>query len=320
MKQTRFHFLQREFPSANMVLIGGDEPILVDTGFGSDIAAAEEAIKELGIQPDQLRLIVNTHYHSDHVGGNHHFQQRYGVPIAAHRWDAEMINRRDREACCAEWLDQPVEPYIVNQALSDGDEIAAGEIRLRVIDTPGHTLGHLSLYSPEHQILIGGDLFHRDDVGWINIYREGVASLHRSLESLEQVARLPLQRVYPGHGPAIDDPQAAIEAAKRRYTKWLSEPDKMNWHAVKRIFAFTLMIRNGLAEHELEPYLLTCGWFRDFSIHAFRQEPHDFAKTLLDEMLRSGAAVWQGNMLTATTPFLSPAADWSGRERSPANW
>ena len=65
-----------------MVLIKDQLPILIDTGFGSDVKDTERLIKEVGVSPEELHLIVNTHYHSDHVGGNFHLQKNYGVPIS----------------------------------------------------------------------------------------------------------------------------------------------------------------------------------------------------------------------------------------------
>ncbi len=90
-------FFKREYPSANMVLIRGRRPVLVDTGFGSGLPATEKLLREAGVPPEDLCLIVNTHYHSDHVGGNSGLQHRYGIPIATYRWDANLVNRRDRE-------------------------------------------------------------------------------------------------------------------------------------------------------------------------------------------------------------------------------
>lgn len=58
-----------------MILIKDQLPILIDTGFGSDVKETEKLIKEVGVSPEELHLIVNTHYHSDHVGGNFHFQK-----------------------------------------------------------------------------------------------------------------------------------------------------------------------------------------------------------------------------------------------------
>jgi len=141
------HFFQRPFPSANMLLIRGERPLLVDTGFGSDTDETEQLIRAAGIPPQRLALIVNTHYHSDHVGGNHWLQMRYGVPIASHRWEAALINHRDPEAGSARWLDQPIAPYHVDRALSEGEEIDVGGVMLQVLHTPGHTVATPCLYA-----------------------------------------------------------------------------------------------------------------------------------------------------------------------------
>ncbi|MDI2589171.1 MBL fold metallo-hydrolase [Psychrobacillus sp. NEAU-3TGS] len=108
-----------------MVLVKDELSILIDTGFGSDVKETERLIREAGVSPEELNLIVNTHYHSDHVG--------------------------DSEACSAEWLDHPVEPYQVDRKLSNNEEIYTGSRTLQVLHTPGHTLGHISLYEPEEK-------------------------------------------------------------------------------------------------------------------------------------------------------------------------
>ncbi|KIV57320.1 beta-lactamase [Aneurinibacillus migulanus] len=321
MSISPIHFFQRTFPSANMILLHGKQPILVDTGFGSDISETEELLREARVKPENLSLIVNTHYHSDHVGGNYTFQTNYRIPIAAHCWEGEVINSRDQEACSAEWLDQPVEPYRVNRMLSDGDELDAGGVPVQVIHTPGHTLGHISLYAPDQQTLIVGDLFHQNDVGWINLFREGSGALQRSLISLDRLAALPICRAYSGHGPAIDDPVASIDNARRRLEKWLHTPEKVAWHGCKRIFAYALMILDGIPEEKIHEYLMTCGWFHDFSRHAFKTEPHRFVEPLLEEMIRSGAAVRADDgRLIAGAPYTSPGSEWSPTLPLPKQW
>jgi glyoxylase-like metal-dependent hydrolase (beta-lactamase superfamily II) len=236
MKKNSIIFFERNFPSANMILIKDQLPILIDTGFGSEAKETEQLIKKAGVSPEELHLIVNTHYHSDHVGGNFYLQKKYGVSIAAHKWEADLINSCDPEACSAEWLDQPVEPYRVDTKLSDKDEINTGSRTLKVLHTPGHTLGHISLYEPEEEILICGDLFHKNDIGWLNIFREGVTSIQRSIESLDRLSMLRIQQAYSGHGPQMENPLGAIDAARERFEKWLKMPEKVSWHACKRIF------------------------------------------------------------------------------------
>lgn len=313
-------FLERKFPSANMILIKDQHSILIDTGFGSDANETVQLIQRAGVAPEQLNLVVNTHYHSDHVGGNHHLQKNYGVMIAAHKWDAHLINTCDTEACSAQWLDQIVEPYHVNKILSDYDEIDTGSRTIQVLHTPGHTLGHIALYDSREEVLICGDLFHQNDVGWLNVFREGVSSIHRSLESLDRLAKLPLRRAFPGHGPQIDNPLASIDGARKRLEKWLSQPEKVGWHACKRIFSFTLMMKNGLAKEEINDYLLQCGWFQDFSRYTFQLPPKDFIQVLLDEMIRSKAASWQNDRLVANAPYKAPQSDWLTKNIMPREW
>lgn len=320
MGKSSIIFFERKFPSANMILVKDHLPILIDTGFGSEAKDTELLIKEAGVSPEELHLIVNTHYHSDHVGGNFHLQKNYGVPIATHKWEADLINFGDPEACSAEWLDQPVEPYRVDKKLSDKDEIDTGSKTLQVLHTPGHTSGHISLYVPEEEILICGDLFHKNDIGWLNIFREGVTSIQRSIESLDRLSMLQIQQAYSGHGPQIENPQAAIDGARQRFEKWLNMPDKVSWHACKRIFSFTLIIKNGLAKEEIDNYLLKCGWFQDFARHAFKVQPEEFIQILLDEMIRSGAASWHNDYLVAAAPYQAPEKKWMDQNIKPKNW
>ncbi|MGE7946231.1 MBL fold metallo-hydrolase [Lysinibacillus sp. NPDC093688] len=320
MGKSSIVFFERKFPSANMVLIKDELPILIDTGFGSDKEQTEQLIREAGVLPEELHLVVNTHYHSDHVGGNFYLQKKYGVKIAAHKWDADLINLGDTEACSAEWLDQPVEPYRVDRKLSDNDEIHTGNRTLKVLHTPGHTLGHISLYEPEERILICGDLFHKNDIGWLNIFREGIASIHQSIESLDRLATLRIEQAYSGHGPQIDDPLSSIDSARNRFDKWVKSPDKVSWHACKRIFAFTLIMKNGLAKEEINHYLLQCGWFQDFARYSFQLQPEEFIPILLDEMIRSGAASWHNNHLVALTPYKAPEKEWVNKNIKPKDW
>lgn len=313
-------FFERKFPSANMILVKGRLPVLVDPGFGSDIKETEQLLREEDVSPEELHLIVNTHHHSDHVGGNFHLQKNYNIPIAAHKWEADLINTCDLEACSAEWLDQPVEPYWVDRKLSNSEEIVTDGGVLQVLHTPGHTLGHISLYEPNQKLLICGDLFHNNDIGWLNIFREGAGAIHRSIESLDRLAKLQIKIAYPGHGLQVDNPLDAIDVARKRLEKWLLTPEKVSWHACKRIFSFTLIIKNGLAREEMDSYLLSCGWFQDFAHHAFHMHPKDFIQALLDEMIRSKAAAWQGDRFIASIQYEAPKKKWMSKNIKPKDW
>lgn len=313
-------FFERPDPSANTLLLRGERPILVDSGFGSDVSALDTWLRAQGAAPQQLALLVNTHHHSDHVGGNHAFQQRHGVKVAAHAWEADLVNRRDPEACAAVWLRQPVEPYHVDRLLCGGEVLDTGGVTWQVLHTPGHTLGHLSLYAPRERVLILGDAVHLGDVGWLNPYREGVNALGRSLETLERLSLLDVRVAYSGHGPRVTDPPAVLAAGRARLKAWQAAPEKVAWHACKRIFAYALMIEGGLAETEVHPYLQASPWLHDHAVHAFGLEPASFIPLLLQEMLRSGAAQWQDRRLVARREHRVPRPDWPGAATTPRQW
>ncbi|WP_293882407.1 hydroxyacylglutathione hydrolase [Sphingomonas sp.] len=99
-----------------------------------DAATYGAELKRLGWGLD---MIMNTHWHPDHAGGNRALQNQYGATIVAPR-EVERISPIDR-------------------IVADGDVIELGETRLRVIDTGGHTLGHISLYDTESGIVFVGD-------------------------------------------------------------------------------------------------------------------------------------------------------------------
>ncbi|WP_027482416.1 MBL fold metallo-hydrolase [Deinococcus pimensis] len=312
--------LERELPSANVVLVRGERPVLIDSGYGSDAADLDARLHALGMRPESLDLVLNTHFHTDHAGGNHHLQSRYGVRVAAHRWEADLVNRRAPEACSAAWLDQPIEPYRVDVPLAGGEVVETGSARLEVLHTPGHTLGHLSFWDAASRTLVSGDTVHLRDVAWVNPFLEGAGAADRLAGSLERLASLGARVVLTGHGPPLTDPDVEFRSALARLTRWIAEPERLSWHGAKRILAYVLMLRGGLTREELEPYLLARPWVHDYARHAFRVTDAEFAGALVAEMLRSNAARWDGDVLRANLPHHVPDRAWLAAAPFPADW
>ena len=311
-------FFQRPFPSANAVLLRGPRPVLVDGGFGADVPALIAWLHAEGVPPERLTLLVNTHFDCDHAGANHRLAADYGIPVATHRIEADLVNRRDPAACRARYLHQPIEPYRVAWALEEGDVIDTGAVRWTVLHTPGHTDGHLSLHAPEHGLLVTGDAVHSDDLGWVDATRP--AALDSAEATARRLAALRVRLAWSGHGPATTDPAAAIAIAIRRLSGWRRDPERMAWHGAKRVLAYDLMTVGGLTEAELAPFLLASPWFAAYAATPFGLTPAAFVAPLLAEMLRSGAARWQSGRLTATAAFNPPPPGWARAPTEPASW
>src|SRR3954447_20567491 len=94
---------RRPFPDANLLLFHGRRPTLIDSGF---VGHATETAAWVAANTHRLDLVINTHWHADHVGANGHLQAT-GAMIAASAPDARSVQRRHPGCCVAEYLDQP---------------------------------------------------------------------------------------------------------------------------------------------------------------------------------------------------------------------
>ena len=288
---------QRNFPNSNLLMLRGDVPALVDSGF---VGHAEQTAAWAQHHAPTLSLVVNTHWHSDHVGGNAELQAR-GVGVAASTLDATAVNRRDPGCCSAERLDQPVQPYTVDQPLVGGEMLRLGEADWEVIATPGHTHGHLSLWQPEERLLVTGDALSDYDVGWVDLALTGPDAAATALTSVERLTELQPRVLLTSHGPVPTDTGAALAAAHRRASRLVEDHDGAVWYGARRVFAYALMIRGGLPVGEVEPYLLAREWLVDAAA-LLHSSPEHLAAEIVDSMNASGATLVRDGRLCAAAP------------------
>ena len=277
---------QRPFPDVNLLFLPGRNPVLVDSGF---VGHAGQTADWVHARTGRLALVVNTHWHSDHVGGNGLLQAK-GAGIAAAVPDADAVARRDPGCCQAEYLDQPVAPYTVDQPLRNGQVMQLGEAEWQVIATPGHTQGHLCLWQPGERLLVVGDALSDYDVGWVCAALDGPAAAATALSSLQRLAALSPRVLLPAHGPVPADTASALTAALRRAQRLVDDPDRAVWYGARRIFAYALMIRGGIPTTRVEQYLNQRAWLTD-AARLLNRAPDVLAAELVDSMLRGGSLV-----------------------------
>lgn len=274
----------RPFPNSNFLLLRGQRPSLVDTGF---VAHSEQTAALAGEQSSRIDVVVNTHWHSDHVGANALFQST-GAEIAGSTVEARAIHRHDAGCCAAEYLDQPVPEYAVDRVLADGDRELLGDSEWEILTIPGHTPGHIALWNAEHRLAAVGDSVTAYDVGWVSIMNQGTRALDPAIASLRRLRDLGAKVLLPGHGPLVTDPEPAINKAISRLERQRENIDLAVDYGAKRILAFALMIHNGIVRTELESYLSQRAWVTD-SAATVGRDVDDFIRNLLDSMLASGA-------------------------------
>jgi glyoxylase-like metal-dependent hydrolase (beta-lactamase superfamily II) len=267
----------------------------VDSGFGSDLKAT------LGLLPGEPALVFNTHWHSDHVGGNAGLAERFGVPIAASAAEGSRVNAGDPEAFGSDWLDQPVDPYRVDRLVEPGELLETGAVSLRVVPAAGHSLGQVALFEERSRVLIAGDAILAADVPWINPFLDGAEALETAIATVERIGLLGARLAVAGHGQVIEDVASCVKRTLERLRLWRQDHARMALHGSRRIFGFALMIHGGFARSGLLAYLIARRWVHDFA-HLAGMAPEEFAEQLVIDLTGSGAARWDHGRLVSTVP------------------
>jgi glyoxylase-like metal-dependent hydrolase (beta-lactamase superfamily II) len=219
----------------NLTLIVDEENgnTLVDAGLPDQTEAIGAALGEAGIGVRDLRRIIFTHQDLDHVGSGAALVRQSGAQVLAHSADAPYIERRLRPLKPSpEMIEQRpqirevmerLEPVSVDEQLENDTrlELAGGT---RVIFTPGHTPGHISLYLERSKILIAGDAVTAER-GHLNGPNPlATPDIPTAIESLKRLADLDVDTIICYHGGVVSDDangqlQRVIEETSRNHSE-----------------------------------------------------------------------------------------------------
>ncbi len=153
----------------------------------------------LFIEEKKLRplMIINTHGHADHCGANKFLKEKYSIPILLHRDDIEILNSFENQFIFPLMGGNPSPNP--DKFLKDGDFIEFGETSLKIIHTPGHTPGSISIFADG--ILFSGDLIFSGSVGRTDLpggsWNQLINSIKNKILTLSDETI-----ILPGHGPS----------------------------------------------------------------------------------------------------------------------
>ncbi len=281
----------RDWLSANNVLLKGPEGhVLVDSGYVQDVPRTLELLTApdaLGSEP--LAQVVNTHCHSDHMGGNAALARRYGCPVAIPEGEAPFIEAWDQVALFLDFADQEADRFSPDRSLVAGTTEVWGGLEWRILAAPGHDMGALVFHNPERRILISGDALWGNGFGFVMPADFEPEGLKAARATLEMIAKLDVRVVIPGHGEPFTDFEAALDRAMRRLRAFEADPLRLTRHAPRVILAYALLHRKRLPLAELPAYVERVGLHREFNRRYFQLTPEAFAEWLVTELEKSGA-------------------------------
>ena len=167
------------------VLIRGKEAAVVDTGTPNNGSKIAEVVRSAGLDWNAVHHVILTHYHPDHIGS-------VGEVLTAAEKATAYAGAAD--------VDQIKSPRPL-KAVNDNDEVFG----LRVIATPGHTPGHVSVFDPAGSLLILGDAMNNIDNKLAGPNPQYTADMAQAHQSVNKLAKLEFQRAVFGHGEPIEN-------------------------------------------------------------------------------------------------------------------
>ena len=180
----------------NCYILGDEETkeaVVIDPGGDED-----EILEALNHQGLKLKTIIDTHGHFDHVDANQPLKDATGAPIAIHELDAGMLAKPSAEAMF--FTGNRLRLSSADIILKEGDVLTFGKYRLKVLHTPGHTPGGISLVLEDAPLVYVGDLLFQGSIGRTDFPGGSFEDLIKAVKA----KIFPLgdhYTVFPGHGP-----------------------------------------------------------------------------------------------------------------------
>ena len=175
---------------ASFLIVGKERALLFDTGYGvADLKQAVEDITKLPL------YVVNSHGHYDHIMAVEELRKEYGIPVIAHEEEKQILENPRGNLSTMIGM-----PFTVkaDRFVKDEELLVTAGFSIRVLHTPGHTIGGCCYYLADENLLFSGDTLFWESVGRTDFPTGSMSALVRSIK--EKLMVLPEStRVYPGH-------------------------------------------------------------------------------------------------------------------------
>lgn len=214
---------------ANAFLVVEENLTLIDTGFRGSTSQIVEFIHKLGRKPEEIKLIILTHNHLDHIGGLDELRKLTKAKVAAHKTD--VFIPEDNIPYPAgnlaglflriPWFSKFRRHFVLGpesiDTILEGGEVFDVLGGLQVIHTPGHTAGSISLYAPQHKLLFVGDALNKRGNRLRMPLKTVSTNLAEARESIRLMIELDVEILCAGHGrPILRDTRHSFRVLRKK--------------------------------------------------------------------------------------------------------
>lgn len=237
--------LERGWLSSNNVVLHGGAPeegaVLVDTGYSTH-APQTLALVANALRPgESVRLVANTHLHSDHCGGNAAAAAEYGCPIVVPPGDFESVLAWDESRLTYRATGQHCDRFTPAGKLLPGEVIRQGGLDWEIHAAPGHDPHSVIMFEPASRTLISADALWERGFGIVFPELDGEHAFDEVAATLDLIETLRPRQIIPGHGAPFQDLPGALAVARSRLDYFRREPLRHAASAAKALTVFHLL-------------------------------------------------------------------------------
>jgi len=287
----QMHVFVRDWLSANVIVLrSADGAVVIDSGYGKHVPLTLALVaSRMGLDGAPLAKLVNTHCHSDHMGGNAALHRAYGCTIAVPAGEAPLIAAWDQRRLLLDYAGQRAERFVADEILEPGSTHVWGDLEWRLLAAPGHDMAALVFFNDEHRILISGDALWQNGYGFVMPPDIDPDALPATRATLDLIAGLDVRHVIPGHGEPFAGVDDALARAYRRTEAFEADPLRLARHALKVVLVFALLDHERLPLAGMPDYVARVEMFREFNARYYKLQPEMLAEQLVSELERAGA-------------------------------
>lgn len=284
--------------SNNIVFTQGLQTAVVDTGYVSHADQTLSLLQSVLAGRD-LDLIVNTHLHSDHCGGNARLQSHFSnARILIPPGHAQDVRRWDEIALSYASTGQSCQRFDFQALLHSGRTLTLGNDDWEIHAAPGHDPHSVVLFEPNSRTLISADALWENGFGVVFQELEGIAAFDEVAATLDLIERLCPLTVIPGHGHVFTDVDAALKRARTRLNKFIQDPIRHANYGAKVLVKYKLLEWQRCTAGQLQEWIAQTPYFHILHFRFFGDVPVDqWLRSIFADLSRSGAMKQEGDML-----------------------
>ena len=290
---------ERGWLSSNNILVqGAHSSALIDSGYCTH-AEQTLALLDSALQGRPLDVLINTHLHSDHCGGNAALQARYPA-LNTHipPGHAEYVRLWDAHALSYTPTGQSCPRFGFDAVLQPGTDMRLGDLVWQVHAAPGHDPHSVILFEPQSRTLVSADALWEQGFGVVFPELDGQQAFAEVGDTLDLIEHLKPAVVIPGHGSPFTEVAQALMVARRRLDGFVNHPTKHRHYAAKVLLKFKLLEAQAMERQALQAWALGTSYFASLlPPSGDASQGPQAVDSLVQDLVRSGAAIVQGTRI-----------------------